>query len=523
MLRSCASFFRSLLWMSAGFSLCLFSCPGFVGAGENEDQLLKEILQQLNQVNARFDSIEKRLDTLEGGKAHTGRDIQAQPKIDTRQSGEAKAQPAAVDRQEALYLREDVDEIFERLDVTEKKTLMDKINLGVALRTRVDNMYWEDDETGVGIHNDNFWSSRFRLRMGANLSRQLKFTGRMSVYKNWADADYSTMLWDANVSERPSDTTVRLDRAYVDLIFSDFFLPIAFTVGRQPTVGGVPGHFMDDTAARSTYPALHYEKETDAICMTIGLSKWTGWENSALRAMYGKFLQADNDRFIYLDDQGEDMDMLWLQGETRLPGAWHKTAAMLTYIRNWNMAGGPFEAITSQQGNLGYNEVYGVTLFSEDLYDFGLDWFFSLGHSRAHSSGNTIKADLNDDGVPETYGMLSSDGVGSQSGDSVYAGLKYRLPFAALNNAKIGIEYNQGSQYWWSPTIGSDDPFNKLATRGSAWEVYYLQPLLEHVLIRVGMLDIDHDYAQFGGAPIGEPMEVDQHLQTVYMLLDINF
>ena len=496
--------------------------PFFVRAGEGENQILQQILQQLNEVNARFDSIEKRLDTLETEKGISGKTQVQSGEPAEQQGGEMKEQAVQSDRQEVEYLREDVDEIFERLDVTEKKSLMDKLNLGVTLRTRVDNMEWEDKGAGFTDHNDNFWSSRFRLRMGADVSEQLKFHGRMSVYKNWSDADYNAQLWDGNISERPSDTTVRLDRAYVDLIFSDFFIPIAFTVGRQPTVGGVPDHLKDDTAARSTYPSLSYDRETDAICMTLGLSNWTGWQDSAFRIMYGKFLQPDNDSFLYLDDKGDDIEMLWLQAETRLPGNWKNTSTMLTYIRNWNMSGAPFEAVTVQPGNLGYNEVAGVTLLSENILDIGLDLFFSYSYSKAYSSGNTIMADMNGDGTPERYGMLSNDGMGDHSGDAFYTGFKYRLPFAFLNEAKIGLEYNHGSQYWWSPTIGSNDPFNKLATRGDAWEIYFIQPLIEHALIRVGWLGMNYDYVT-RPAPIGEPGSVDQSLQTLYMLLDVSF
>ena len=74
-------------------------------------------------------------------------------------------------------------------------------------------------------------------------------------------------------------------------------------------------------------------------------------------------------------------------------------------------------------------------------------------------------------------GLLSTaDANGNleaQDGYSIYTGVL--LP--AFYDAKLGLEYNWGSQYWFNMT-GAEDSLvgSKLATRGQVYEAYYIQP-----------------------------------------------
>ncbi len=495
--------------LGCGLALCttMASVPA---RAEDNSEVLQQILQQLNTVNQRFDKIENRLHKLES-------------------SGNKGTGSVSQDTQ---YMKEDIDEIFERLDQTEKKTMMDKINLGASIRTRMDNFHYENNDADTEENNDNFISSRFRLRMNADVNDNIKFHGRVSVYRNWGDYDSygdvdNTYLWDANYSGMPTDTTMRLDRAYVDFLFRDLLpIPVALTVGRQPTVGGPPEHLKDDTSLRSTYPSLFFQREVDAACLTFGLSQWTQLDESVFRVMYGKFLQPDNDTAYYMDDHGEDVHLLWLQAETKLPGKWNTTSLYLTYIRNWNMPGAPMDDVTAQDDNLGWNENYGFTLMSDDFYNSGIDWFVSVCRSKAHSSDHTIYI-TKPDGKKPTFGMFSGPGNMGESGKdrtglAYYLGLRYKLPWDAMNGAKVGLEYNHGSKYWWAPLKGTEDPLNKLGTKGEVWDVYYLQPFMHNAMFRLGMTDIQYDHKMYGG-PIGYPSDIDQELVSYYFVLDVNF
>ncbi len=471
----------------AVMAFCLVLGAGSVPAQAADDRL-DDIRKSLEQLNARIDS-------LEAGQA-----------------GEK-------------MLREDVDEIFERLDRTERKTLTDKMNFGFEFRTRYDNFAWTDTTGTKNINeeNHNVWSNRFRLRMSAEISETLLFHGRMSVYKRWADVDRTAKrYWDANSSELPSDNTVRLDRAYVDLLFPDLWVPLAFTVGRQPTVGGPPEHIKDLTEVRSTFPSIAFEREVEGVNLTLGLSRFTGLENSALRIMYGKFLQVDNDDAIWTTDKGEDVHLLWLQAESDLSGDWHSTKAMLTYLRSWNYPGSPYESVTQQAGDLGYHETYSGTFFAEDFLNTGLAWFATAAYSKTHGSGDTIRVDKDGDGTPETYGLLSPDGNADREGYAIYLGARLDLPIEALHTPKLGLEFNHGSRYWWTIHAGTEDPADKLATRGNAWEAYYIQPLMKGALLRFGAVWINYDY-RTEKPPLGTPPPVDQRYLNTYVILDVRF
>ena len=252
--------------LGCGLAVCAAVAPAPAQAEDNSE-VLQQILQQLNTVNQRFDKIEDRLHKLESsGTPGTG----------------------AVS-QETQYMKEDIDEIFERLDQTEKKTMMDKINLGASIRTRMDNFHFHDHDTHEDENNDDFISSRFRLRMNADVNDNIKFHGRVSVYRNWGDSEpYGSdsshgYLWDGNYSAQPTDTSMRLDRAYVDFLFRDLLpIPMALTIGRQPTVGGPPEHLKDDTSLRSTYPSLFFQREVDAACLRCHEHARTGYKRGTL-------------------------------------------------------------------------------------------------------------------------------------------------------------------------------------------------------------------------------------------------
>ena len=92
------------------------------------------------------------------------------------------------------------------------------------------------------------------------------------------------------------------------------------------------------------------------------------------------------------------------------------------------------------------------------------------------------------------------------TGRAWYAGIRYEIPARFLNRPKIGLEYNKGSQFWFSYTPGPADIYNKMATRGEAYEAYYIQPFNKNLLLRIGGVKIVYDYVG-SGMPIGYPQD----------------
>jgi hypothetical protein len=73
------------------------------------------------------------------------------------------------------------------------------------------------------------------------------------------------------------------------------------------------------------------------------------------------------------------------------------------------------------------------------------------------------------------------------------------------------FEGDWGSQYWFNFT-GAEDSLvgSKLATRGSVYEGYYIQPIFgKHFFVKLGGRFYDYEYTG-SGSPLGEPEKISQ-------------
>ena len=90
-----------------------------------------------------------------------------------------------------------------------------------------------------------------------------------------------------------------------------------------------------------------------------------------------------------------------------------------------------------------------------------------------------------------TSGMLGSNE--SQKGHSVYLGIQ--MPAMFTDDGRIGLEWNKGSKYWRSFTYAEDTMAgSKLAARGSAVELYYIQPINNALTFQARYTSIKYDY-----------------------------
>ncbi|MCB2182021.1 MAG: DUF3373 domain-containing protein [Desulfobulbaceae bacterium] len=519
---------KSLLTAGA---LLLWTGAAFAGAGDTVTlpaDSYKAILDKL-------DALQNRVHVLETEKAAPMRPV---------------ATPAApapqVTREDLDRITGDIDNIYDTLDTVETKTLKDRINLGAELRTRVDNyklsdlgaadmMIVKNPATG-GLatfmpddddSDDNNWTNRFRLNMDAKISPTLSFHGRMTVYKNWGDSDITT--WanynDINRAHRPGTSGVKLDRAYVDWV-PNFVLPIAVTIGRHPSTEGPPIEYRENRKRQSTYPSLLFDAENDGIVVTLGLDRYTGLTNSGWRFAYGKGYHSDRDdssSFSFFDDSNDagDTNMYATFLESQIPGV-ANSLIVFSYAHISDLA----SSFLGDDGpvDLGDMDLYGIHLQASNIMSSPFDVFVSWAGNDTDASGKAV-----DYSVPlgfpagslPLYGLLS-DGTKDRSGSSIYAGVRYNIPCSFLNDPKIGFEYNHGSKYWMSMTMASTEMFNKLATRGDAYEVYYIQPVSRNLFFRAGYTKIEYDYTGSGDHR-GQPVETDAELDNYYLLMDVRF
>ncbi len=466
-------------------------------------------VEDYKAIITQLQTLQKRVEMLEGQRAVS-----------------APAAPQASADTKVAKLEKDVGDIYDTLDQVESKSLQDKINFGAELRTRVDNFkvenhtFFSNGTTGSGS-NDNAWSNRFRLNMDAKIQKNLLFTGRLAVYKNFADSDYTAapLAGDANAAQIPDNTSLKLDRAYIDWIPEGMPVPLALTFGRHPSSEGPPIEMKENRKRQSTYPGLLFDGEADGIVATIGLERYLGWKNSGLRFAYGKAYQDDDNINPYLDNPGglDDANIYAAFFETEIPGV-PKSLLVLSALRANDLVADFGTAIPGLTGaaNVGDMDLYGIHAQADDIAGSGIDFFVSTGLNKSHPNGQTISYG------PMALGLLDNDGTTSHSGWAVYTGLRYTIASSRFNNPKLGFEYNHGSDYWFSFTQGSTELYNKLATRGDAYDVYYIQPFNDNLFMRVGYTLVNYNYG-LSGFQVGDFGTSNEELRNAYLLLDARF
>ncbi len=458
----------------------------------------------------QLDALQNRVDTLEG-------------RPDSRPAAPAGSNDVRINK-----LQDDVNNIYDTLDQVETKTLKDRINFGGEYRLRYDSFAYKDlvvthytppgslDARGTE-HKDNMWTNRFRINMDANISKSLKFHGRLAVYHAWGDHDTNSVASnDGNATHGLGDDGLKVDRFYIDWVPQGLPIPLAITVGRHPSSEGPPTEFKENRKRQATYPALIFDGEADGIVMTLGLESWTGLKNSGFRLAYGKVYYSDiNDSDNFIIDHNDTKDSTILAGflEAGIPGV-ENSLVVLSYAHIFDMPailteGTPYDAIT-----LGDIDMFGLHVQASDIASMGLDLYIS------GSVNETDPEDNSATGLGVSF--LTNGDDESQTGWSVLAGARYELPVQSLNNPKIGFEYNHGSRYHFTMTSGASELYNKLATRGDAFEVYYIQPVSRNLFFRTGYTYVDYDYSG-SGQPGFEPQEVDTDMTNIYLLMDVRF
>lgn len=416
----------------------------------------------------------------------------------------------------------------ERVDKVETSTMVDKINLGLDFRTRVDN-FESQDASGNKTSSKNVWSNRLRLNMSSDITKDMSFTGRLSMYKNWSDtgANYIYSSMDPMQGRRPSDSGVFVERAYVDWTAIKGDVPITFTIGRQPSSDGPSHQFKDNTVRKATYSALSFDGAADGIVATADLQRVTGVAGTTLRIGYGKGYQADT-TYTYIGDSGSIKDSnvigVFLDSGLGINGA----LMQLSAVKATDVVSNTVDSLGANTNvNIGDVTLYTAMLEFTNLANSGLDVFAHYAMSKAEPNG--IVASQSGMG---SVGLLTNT-VGDtedKNGHAFWVGGRYTMPIDSLNNPKIGIEYNEGSKNWFSFTQGSNSLTNKLATRGSAFEVYYIQPINRYANFRIGAEMIDYKYTG-SGYQIGEPMNISNlggttvldKLDNYYLLFNLMY
>ena len=410
--------------------------------------------------------------------------------------------------------QENTQEIEATLDLAENieaKTFQDKINFGVGFKTSLDN-FSKTYADGRKVTNNNIWSNKLMLNMKADITENMNFYGRLSMYKYWGSSNIHLYTYYDNMQGRvPSDSAIYVERAYLNYWFFDknSYIPTSVTLGRQPSSDGPSNQFKDNTTRKGTYSALLYDGAADGVVITSDISKLINNPQSYLRIGYAKgfgysesssnvgnaFIGASNNDI-------KDTNVFGVFFDTTVPNL-ENSLIQLSYSKMIDIVANPLDTNSSQNKNIGDVDIYGAMIQASNIKNSHLDMFLQYGHSIAYPNTNQYS---------NYGGLLSANGdTSNKSGDSIWIGTRYG--FGQKQKYKIGLEYNHGSKNWINLTQGSFDIYNKLSTRGDAYETYLMYVINRYANIRLGYIYIDYDYSGSGWF-IGASQKIDNNMQN---------
>lgn len=548
-------------------------------AGETDD-----LREEIAQLKTLLGDLESRLHDREALEA---RILELEEKL-----GEMEA-PASGDDIDELW--DELDDMDDRMIDVEKKSAWDRINFHGDFRFRYDYENWTMpgqwsmktlDEMFQGplvptmnelvgflqngvipvayrqpyrLVNDELYSVRLRLKMDAEIWENVQFHGRLSVKRYFGsgindpifNGNPNTVFYSFNASTAYSDTTLKLERAYVTWYPKK--TPLVVTIGRQAATAGPPRELRENSVRQGTPPGLLIDAEIDGIMLGVKLAEYVKLPGALVRLCYGTGYEAgfggggkvdkslvNMGMFRYATVEAmKDMKVAGGCMEFSLPGrdaslfasgyfrALDVTDISSGFTTNFpNPWDGTPKRVTAT-GNLGDIDLLG---FSYQDRIFNVDGFVSMGYNKFHPNGMVSQYGFGALGNDDPFYYPGGDATNEKhQGWSIFAG--FRVPIEKING-KLGFEFNHGSRYWFSFTQAADDINNKLSTRGNVYEPYYIQEINKNFFIRVGYQYYDYEYS-LSGWHLGTPRKVEtggqyfypvpSEIHNVYALMDFQF
>ena len=404
-------------------------------------------------------------------------------------------------------LENDADALADKAERIETKTLTDKLNFGIDFHTTVNN-YDKKYADGHKHNSNNLYTTKLSLNMKTRITPTMKFTGKLSMYKYWADSTrHRYSYFDSMEGRVPSGSGIFVDRAYVDWKFLDnsSLFPSVLTIGRQPSSDGPSHQFSANTTRKSTYSALVFDGNSDGIVLTTSLKNATPFKNAKIRLAYGKGFQNDQTRetptnaFIGSDNSLKDTNVYGLFLESPILGV-DNTLFQVGIVNMRDIIADADDTNASSNTNIGDLTFAGIMFEGTNVLDSKWDLFAHFAYVHSSPNGNVFKYNS------KNYSLLGDGSdFSSKDANAFWIGARYTFH----NQSKIGAEYNQGSKYWVSATQGSFDLINKLATRGKAYELYYIYPINRYSFLKLGGTYVDYDYTGSGWY-LGKPKHFNE-------------
>jgi hypothetical protein len=445
-------------------------------------------------------------------------------------------------KQEVKFHQEDLDERIPIIEMVEKKSILDKVNFSPELLLRFDkfdyvNKSIEGETTMIygnpdyidGTYNrrtdytknfDIASSMRFRLNMDMDLG-DIKFHGRM-LYMNSSQSNQRVCILSRDIKTGEPGSAFDVDRAYINYTpnkASDY--AFTFSFGLLPTSGGTPVQYAQDRQRGSMFPSLVFDMNTYGMIGTQKLG-----EDTFVRLILAKpyTLRAQFYPYQCNRENIDNANIVGAYSDTKFHFLGNSLFSFGVNILH-DLKAHPYlgpDIGSNDSHNLGTMVTFGIGVDIEKVADTDTTLFFHTALSNPHGNGNIddyqikIPTDVNDSGFTTsnyaTGTMLTSNGY------SIYLGTKYDIN----ENFNLGAEYNYGSKYWFSSTQGAEDMFNKLATRGSAYEIYSTWKYHKYLNAKLAYLNIHEAYTG-SGWHFGPPAKKDATQSIISLSLEAKF
>lgn len=365
---------------------------------------------------------------------------------------------------------------------------------------------------GYSFKDDTIRTSRLRLEMKGDVGHNVDFYARLAMYKVWGDStgvqvfngQPTSINWDGSQTTYPnSDDIVHVERAYFNwkrILGTGAFM----SIGRRPSTDGVPLNFRNDEPRGGTPMGSLFNYQFDGVTLGYKISDY-----STLRLCYGVGFESGWGNASQLKRPADRLDdaifygLVWDVWDT--PSMYvHLIAARAEDITD-GFPGSvvmPYDPINGEElppvpmryepsGTIGNMDLAGFVVARRDG---PFDYFLSYGWMESD---------------PTTYtspfgGMLTDpfDTPESHTGNMVYIGGRYSFN---EERTKIGLEYNEGSKYWFNFAMSEDDFLApKSSARGDVWEAYLTHRIRDRFIFKLAYIDYQYDYSGSGwllGAP----------------------
>jgi len=382
---------------------------------------------------------------------------------------------------------------------------------------------------------------------------------------------FANFDWITN--ENATDNTVKVKEAYW-LYMNDTFLgteiPWTISMGRRPSTDGLGINLREGMKDNS--PLSHtVNTEFDGGSAKFTLSELSGVEGMWFKLCAGRGLTNATPRFNmtipgadYVEDKtkSDDIDMYGFifvpydNGQYSVHMNWANAVNLIGFtnqsMQQFGMASQGYDpnSGTAQSGGMPTKYLNGSATADEtgtpkavqngydangnyyqnnnslipaammanapQFQNFGDMELFTI-MAKAEGIGDGINDFLDDTIVFASWAqsktnpnnnmnMLGSND--SETGNSTWLGVN--MP-CLLTDGRFGLEWNKGSKYWRSVTYAEDTlAGSKIATRGTAFEVYYNKSLTKALNLNIRYTKMDYDYTgsnSFFGED-GTPMSI---------------